>query len=85
MKNKIEHIDYKDVLQIIAGSLAAAIVFAPNQEFRSIFQNLPLYKILIIFIFTLFFAGLLAYWVGGRKLRPSQIKTIAYIVQSGLF
>ena len=78
--NKKEHIDHKDILQIAAGSLAAAIVFAPNQEFRDISQNMPYYKLLIILAFTLIFAGLIAYWIGGRKLELKEIRTIAYII-----
>ena len=80
MINREEKIDRKDTLQIFAGSLAAAIVFAPNYEFRDISQNLPIYKILIILAFTLIFSGILAYWIGGRKLKLNQIKTIAYII-----
>ena len=75
-----EHIDYKDILQIFAGSLAAAIVFAPNYEFREISQNLPIYKLIVIIAFTIIFSGLLAYWIGGRKLKIKQIRTIAFVI-----
>ena len=75
-----EHIDYKDILQIFAGSLAAAIVFAPNYEFRDIARHLPLFKMIIILVFTLIFSGLLAYWIGGRKLKIKQIRTIAFVI-----
>ena len=78
--NKKEHIDIKDILQIAAGSLAAAIVFAPTNEYRYLSQNLPLYKIVILFIFTLIFTGVIAYLIGGRKLKLKQIRTIAYVI-----
>lgn len=78
--NRKEHIDYRDILQILAGSLAAAIVFAPNYEFRDISQSLPVYKIIIIFVFTIIFSGILAYLIGGRKLKLNEIKTIFYII-----
>ena len=79
-KTKRENIDLKDAFQIIVGSFAAAIVFAPSNEFRGISQNLPIYKLLLIFLLTLIFTGLLAYWIGGRKLRLREIRTVAYII-----
>ena len=75
-----EHIDVKDILQITAGSLAAAIVFAPTTEYRYLSQNLPLYKIGVLFIFTLIFTGVIAYSIGGRKLKLKEIRTIAYVI-----
>jgi uncharacterized membrane protein len=75
-----ERIDIKDILQIAAGSITAAIVFAPTNEYRSLSHNLPTYKIGILFVFTIIFAGILAYFIGGRKLKVNQIRTIAYII-----
>ena len=81
VKNKKrEHIDIKDLLQILAGSLAAAIVFAPTTEYRILSKNLPVYKIAILFILTLVFTGIIAYMIGGRKLKLREMRTIAYII-----
>ena len=77
---KKEQIDYKDILQIFIGSFAAAIVFAPNNEYRGLASNLPLYKIIIILLITLIFSGFIAYFIGARKLKISEIRTIAYII-----
>ena len=65
---------------MIAGSLAAAIVIAPASEFRMLSQNLPGFKIFIIFILTLMFTGLIGYLIGGRKLKLKEIRTIAYVI-----
>jgi len=75
-----ETIDKKDIIQMIIGSLATAIVIAPNNEYRFLSQNLPTYKILIIFIITIIFTVLISYWIGGRKLKLNEIRTIAYII-----
>jgi uncharacterized membrane protein len=75
-----EHINVEDIVQIIIGSMAAAIVFAPTSELRAISLNLPLYKLAIIFLLTSTSVGLLAYWAGGRKLRLNEIHTIASVI-----
>ena len=79
-KDRREHIDFNDIVQIIIGSFAAAIVFAPTSELISLSQSLPSYKLIIIFIFTLIFIGLLAYGVGGRHLHLKEIQTIGRLI-----
>ena len=75
-----ENIDLKDILQISAGSLAAAIVLAPSYELLQISKDLPIYKLVLIFIITLIFIGIIAYFIGVRKLELRQIITIAYVI-----
>jgi uncharacterized membrane protein len=79
-KERREHIDFRDIVQIIIGSFAAAIVFAPTSELINISQHLPIYKLVIIFLFTLILVILLAYWAGSRQLRFKEIHTIAYVI-----
>jgi len=76
----METIDKKDILQIIAGSLTAAIVLAPNIEYHDIAATIPVYKLVFIFILTIVFIALLAYWIGGRTLNLHEIKTIAAVI-----
>jgi uncharacterized membrane protein len=80
IQKRREKIDYQDIVQIIIGSFAAAIVFAPTNELISISQKLPVHKLSIIFIFSLAFIGLLAYGFGGRNLHIKDIQTIAKII-----
>jgi len=75
-----EKINIVDIFQILVGSLAAAIVFAPTEELWLISQNLPIYKIIIIILLTLIFTTMIAYWIGGRKLKLHDISVIAYII-----
>ena len=67
MITRQEHIDRKDILQIITGSLAPAIVFAPTTELRTISQTIPAYKVIIIMIITIIFSAFLAYLIGGEE------------------
>ena len=75
-----ERIDVKDIVQIIIGSMAAAIVFAPNSEIHTISHNLPVYKLVLIFLLTISSIGMLAYWLGGRRLQLKEIQTIASVI-----
>lgn len=80
VQKRRERIDFHDIIQIIIGSFAAAIVFAPTSELLSISQNLPIYKLIIIFIFSLIFIALLAYGFGSRNLHLKDIQTIGIII-----
>ena len=79
-KDRREHIDFNDIVQIVIGSFAASIVFAPTSELISLSEKLPPFKLMIIFIFTLIFIGLLAYKVGGRTLNLKEMQTIGRII-----
>ena len=70
---------------MITGSLATAIVIAPTNEFRTLAQYLPAIKIVIIFILTLVLTGAIGYWIGGRKLKLKEIRTIAYLIPLRIF
>jgi len=80
IQKRREQIDFQDIVQIIIGSFAAAIVFAPTSELVTISEKLPIYKLCIIFIFSLIFIALLAYGFGGRNLHLKDIQTFGKII-----
>ena len=75
-----EHIDLKDVFQIAAGALGAAILFGPNQDLHNIAYNLPFYKVILIFLLSLAVSGIIAYKIGARNLNVDQMQTVGNVI-----
>ena len=77
---KQEHIDIKDIFQIAAGTLAAAIVFAPNQYLINLAIELPFFKVFIIFLLSISISGIIAYKIGARKINFEEMQKIGDII-----
>jgi uncharacterized membrane protein len=71
-----EQIDFRDVLQIIIGSLGGALAIAPTEEFHLISENISWIKLFILFFATLMFIGLIAYRMGVRTLVSKNMLTV---------
>jgi uncharacterized membrane protein len=76
MRTIKEQIDFRDIMQIIIGSLGGALAIAPTEEFHSISENIPSIKLVFLFFATLLFIGLIAYRIGVRRLTRQSMLTV---------
>ena len=76
---KMEKIDHGDLIQIIIGSLGGAFAFAPTEEFHLISRNIPFPKLVLLFLSTLVFIGLISYCMGVRRIARRDIRTLGLI------
>ena len=63
-----EKIDRRDILQIMFGSLASSMTFAPIEEFHLISDKIHIHNVVLIILVNLFLIVFIAYGAGIRKL-----------------
>lgn len=73
-----EKIDRRDIFQIMVGSLASSMTFAPIEEFHIISDKIHTHNVVLIIFVNLFLIIFIAYGAGVRKLSYTHLQKFCF-------
>jgi len=75
-KESMERFDSRDLMQIVVGSLAGALIYAYQTDIARLADSLPALNVALIVLLTLLLSLLIGYGIGVRRLGKKKMRLL---------